>query len=227
MKINITDLNKEDRPREKFEAHGGNALSKAELLAILIGSGNEDENAVQLMQRLMNDCENSLATLGRKSIKELCRYKGLGPAKAISILAACELGKRRANEAPQRKPVFNSPDLIYEYFKSVLRDFTVEECHALMLNQSLHLLSDKMVSRGGMTGTVVDIRLILKEALLDGATHIVLCHNHPSGNCNPSREDDLLTARLKKAAETMDIRLIDHIVFTDNGYYSYQNEGKI
>ena len=227
MKINITDLNEEDRPREKFEAHGASALSKAELLAILIGSGNAEENAVQLMQRLMQDCDNSLAALGRMNVKELCQYKGMGPAKAITILAACELGKRRMNEVPQRKLIFNSPDIIYEYFKSKLRDYTVEECHVLLLNQSLRLLQDKLVSRGGMTGTVVDIRLILKDALLAGATHLVLCHNHPSGNCRPSREDDLLTSRLQKAAETMDIRLIDHLVFTDNGYYSYQNEGKI
>ena len=227
MKICITDLNAEDRPREKFEANGASALSKAELLAILIGSGNADENAVQLMQRLMNDCENSLATLGRMGIKELCMYKGIGLAKAITILAACELGKRRMNEVPRRKLVINSPDIIYEYFKPKLQDCSIEECHVLLLNQSLRLLSDKLVSRGGITGTVVDIRLILKDALLAGATHIVLCHNHPSGNCKPSREDDLLTTRLKKAAETMDIRLLDHLVFTDNGYFSYQNEGKI
>lgn len=227
MKINITDLNEEDRPREKFEAHGASALSKSELLAILIGSGYAEENAVQLMQHLMNDCDNSLATLGRMGINELCQYKGIGRAKAITILAACELGKRRMNETPLRKTVFNSPDIIYNYFSSKLRDCTVEECHVLLLNQGLRLIADKLVSRGGITGTVVDIRLILKDALLAGATHIVLCHNHPSGNCTPSREDDLLTARLKKAAETMDIRLIDHIVFTDSYYFSYQNEGKI
>lgn len=227
MKINITDLNEEDRPREKFEAHGAAALSKAELLAILIGSGYAEENAVQLMQHLMSDCDNSLATLGRMGIQELCQYKGIGRAKAITILAACELGRRRKEETPLRKLVFNSPDIIYDYFRSKLCDHTVEECHVLLLNQALRLIADKLVSRGGITGTVVDIRLILKEALLGGATHLVLCHNHPSGNTKPSREDDMLTSRLKKAAETMDIRLIDHIVYTDNGYYSYQNEGKI
>lgn len=227
MKISITELNAEDRPREKLEAQGPAALSKAELLAILIGSGNTEENAVQLMQRVMNDCDGSLATLGNRSIRELCQYKGMGPAKAISVLAACELGKRRMAENQEEKPCFTSSDSIYSYLVSRMKFTPVEESYALLLNQQLRLIACKLISRGGITGTVVDVRLILKEALLCGATNLVLCHNHPSGNKKPSREDDALTLKVKQAAKTMDIRLIDHIIVTDNGYFSYMDEGKL
>lgn len=226
MKLNITDLNTEDRPRERFEAHGGSSLSQAELLAILIGSGSSEENAVQLMQHIMNDCNNSLATLGRRSIRELCQYKGMGPAKAITVLAACELSKRRIHETAQLTQQFTNSEAIYQYFLSKMRDASIEECHVLLLNQSLRFIDSKLISRGGITGTVVDIRLVLKEALLAGATHIALCHNHPSGNCHPSREDDRLTERLRTSGETMDIHLIDHIVLTDHDYYSYRDNGK-
>ncbi len=225
MKLSITDLSLEDRPREKFEALGASSLSTAELLAILIGSGSQDENAVQLMQRVMNDCKGSLACLGRKSIAELCQYKGLGPAKAITMLAACELGNRRALENAQAKKVFTSANDIYNYFLPILRDKSIEESHILLLKNNLSLITSKLISRGGITGTVVDIRLILKEALLAGATHIALCHNHPSGNAKPSRQDDELTKRLKLAAKQIDITLIDHIIVTDGNFYSYSNEG--
>ena len=227
MKLSITELNAEDRPREKLEAQGAATLSKAELLAILIGSGNIEENAVQLMQRVISDCGDSLATLGNMSISELCRYKGLGKAKAISVLAACELGKRRMKENFDSKPRFASSADIYEYLIGQLKFTQVEECHVLLLNQSLRLIATKLISRGGITGTVVDIRLILKEALLCGATQLVLCHNHPSGNPKPSLEDNRLTQKLKHAAAVMDIRLIDHLVVTGGGYYSYQDEGTL
>ena len=227
MKLSITELNAEDRPREKLEAQGAATLSKAELLAILIGSGNIEENAVQLMQRVMNDCGDSLATLGNMSISELCRYKGLGKAKAISVLAACELAGRRMKENFDSKPRFTSSADIYEYLIGQLKFTQVEECHVLLLNQSLRLIATKLISRGGITGTVVDIRLILKEALLCGATQLVLCHNDPSGNPKPSLEDNRLTQKLKQAAAVMDIRLIDHLVVTGGGYYSYQDEGTL
>ena len=207
MKLNITDLALDDRPREKFEAQGPTQLTTSELLAILIGSGNTDENAVSLMQRILNDCGGSLTTLGRKTIAELCQYKGVGPAKAITILAACEIGVRRGGETCQRTQVTSAED-IYDYFRPKMQD-------------------SRLISRGGITGTVVDIRMILKEALMANATNIALAHNHPSGNLKPSREDDHLTERLKKAAQTMDIKLIDHVIVTDKGYYSYNDEGRI
>ena len=225
--MNITDLSLDDRPREKFAAHGAATLSKAELLAILIGSGNTEENAVQLMQRIMNDCQGSLATLGNMGIDSLCRYKGMGPAKAISVLAACELGRRRMAEGMELRPQLTSSADIFAYMTPRLKGTPVEECHAILLNNHLRVVGCKLISRGGITGTVVDVRLVLREALLCNATHLALCHNHPSGNPQPSGEDDRLTQKLKAAAATMDLRLIDHIILTDEAYFSYQDEGRL
>ena len=225
--MNITDLSQDDRPREKFAAHGAATLSKAELLAILIGSGNTEENAVQLMQRIMNDCQGSLATLGNMGIDSLCRYKGMGPAKAISVLAACELGRRRMAEGMELRPQLTSSADIFAYMTPRLKGTPVEECHAILLNNHLRVVGCKLISRGGITGTVVDVRLVLREALLCNATHLALCHNHPSGNPRPSGEDDRLTQKLKAAAATMDLRLIDHIILTDETYFSYQDEGRL
>lgn len=225
--MNITDLSLDDRPREKFAAHGAATLSKAELLAILIGSGNTEENAVQLMQRVMNDCQGSLATLGNMGIDSLCRYKGMGPAKAISVLAACELGRRRMAEGMELRPQLTSSADLFAYMTPRLKGTPVEECHAILLNNHLRVVGCKLISRGGITGTVVDVRLVLREALLCNATHLALCHNHPSGNPRPSGEDDRLTQKLKAAAATMDLRLIDHIILTDEAYFSYQDEGRL
>ena len=225
--MNITDLSQDDRPREKFAAHGAATLSKAELLAILIGSGNTEENAVQLMQRVMNDCQGSLATLGNMGIDSLCRYKGMGPAKAISVLAACELGRRRMAEGMELRPQLTSSADLFAYMTPRLKGTPVEECHAILLNNHLRVVGCKLISRGGITGTVVDVRLVLREALLCNATHLALCHNHPSGNPRPSGEDDRLTQKLKAAAATMDLRLIDHIILTDEAYFSYQDEGRL
>ena len=225
--MNITDLSLDDRPREKFAAHGAATLSKAELLAILIGSGTTEENAVQLMQRIMNDCQGSLATLGNMGIDSLCRYKGMGPAKAISVLAACELGRRRMAEGMELRPQLTSSADIFAYMTPRLKGTPVEECHAILLNNHLRVVGCKLISRGGITGTVVDVRLVLREALLCNATHLALCHNHPAGNPRPSGEDDRLTQKLKAAAATMDLRLIDLIILTDEAYFSYQDEGRL
>lgn len=226
MKLSITDLALDDRPREKFIAQGAVSLSTSELLAILIGSGNTDENAVGLMQRILNDCNGSLTTLGRKTIAELCEYKGVGPAKAITILAACEIGVRRGSESSQSVQITSSAD-IYNYFRPKMQDLPHEECHVLLLSQSLRILGSKLLSRGGITGTVVDVRMLLKEALLANAPHIALIHNHPSGSFKPSRDDDHLTEKVKKAAQIMQMTLIDHVIVTDKGFYSYQDEGRI
>lgn len=226
MKINITDLSLEDRPREKLEAKGPKALSQAELLAILIGSGTREENAVQLMQRILRDCHDSLRQLGRMSIEELCQYKGVGLAKAVTILAACELNNRIMEEAYAVERVTSSED-IFKYYRPKLGELPHEESHVLLLNQQLRIIGSQLIGRGGITGTVVDVRLILKKALLANATQIALCHNHPSGTLRPSREDDQLTDHLKKAAEVMNIRLIDHVIVTSAGYYSYSDEGRL
>jgi len=220
-----------DRPREKLESRGPGALTEAELLAILIGSGNTEESAVDLMRRLMADCDGSLNTLGRMTIAELTdgRYKGIGPAKAITIMAACELGKRRMKEeAPVRSKISDSAD-IYEYFRPRLMDLSHEECHVLLLNVKHEILGHEVVSRGGLSEACVDIRLVLRHALLHQATSIALAHNHPSGSCQPSKADDDLTSRLREACRTVGIKLLDHLVIADgkDNYYSYYNHSKI
>lgn len=227
MKVNIKDLPLDERPREKMMAQGAAALTDAELLAILIGSGNAEETAVGLMQRVMYDCQGSLNTLGRMSIDDLTtRYKGIGEAKAITLLAACELGsRRRREEVVEKKKISNSRDA-YEYFAS-MRDLPLEECHVLMLRQNHSIIGQVLISRGGIAGTAVDVREVMRHTVLNRATAIVLCHNHPSGNLHPSRDDDQLTHRVQEACRVMNVQLVDHIIVADTGYYSYREEGKI
>lgn len=244
LRLNIKQQAAEDRPREKLMAKGPSALSNAELLAILIGSGTTDETAVELMQRVLADCGNSLITLGRRSLDELMseidvtddvtgkvkrmkRYKGLGEAKAITILAACELARRRSEEpALVRKEIHSSVDL-FNYFLPKMQDLPHEECYVLLMNQACKVLGHLLVSRGGLTETAVDIRMIMREALLKRATVLALCHNHPSGSLRPSADDDRLTDRLSNSCKMMGIRLLDHIIVTDSGFYSYCEEGRL
>lgn len=225
-KLTINQWAEEDRPREKMMQHGAAALSNAELLAILIGSGNTEDSAVELMRKVLGDYRNSLSELGKRTIDELCRYKGIGPAKAITILAASEIGRRRLEEPLERKQIRCSKD-IYDVFYPLMCDLPVEECWVLLLNQSSKIIDRICISRGGLASTQVDVRCILREALLKRAVSMVLCHNHPSGNTSPSRDDDRLTEALRRAAEVMNIRLLDHLVITDGGYYSYCDEGRI
>lgn len=227
MKINIKDLPLDERPREKMRAQGAAALSDAELLAILIGSGNDEETAVGLMQRLMRDCGGSLNALGRMTIDDLmARYKGIGEAKAITLLAACELGSRRRRETVvEQQKITNSSDA-YEYFSS-MRDLPLEESHILLLRQNHRIIGSAIISKGGLTGTAVDVREVLRHALLNHATAIILCHNHPSGNLHPSREDDHLTRKVAEACQVMNIQFVDHIIVADTGYYSYREQGKL
>ncbi len=227
-KLNINEWAVEDRPREKMMLHGVGALSDAELLAILIGSGNREETAVELMRRILASCHNDLNELGKMGLEELCTFKGIGDAKAVAILAASELGKRRASaERSRERTTITSSKDIYAYFHPLLCDLSVEECWVLLLNQALKVIDRVRVSTGGLAGTAVDIRLVLREALIRRAPAIALCHNHPSGNTCPSNEDNRLTERLAKSAAVMDIRLIDHLVLTDGAYYSYADEGRI
>ena len=159
-------------------------------------------------------------------MEELCHFKGIGPAKAITILAACELGRRRAVEQPERRQV-RSAKQVYDYFYPMMRDLAVEECHVLMLNQSAVVIDSVRIGMGGLTETVVDVRIILREALLKRATSLILCHNHPSGNLRPSTHDDRLTRQVQEAARLLNLNLADHVIFTDNGYYSYADEGRL
>ncbi len=226
-RLSINEWAEDDRPRERLERLGAESLSNAELLAILIGTGNAELDAVQLMQRILNDCHNSLNSLGKMTLAELQAYKGIGPAKAISILAACELGKRRAREKAEERRNLNSATAIYDYMHTKLQDADVEEAWILLMNQACKLIEAKRISHGGITETAVDVRIIIKEALLKNATVLALCHNHPSNNAHPSREDDRLTERISKACELMRIHFLDHIIVCDGSYYSYHENGRI
>ncbi len=227
MKINIKDLPVDERPREKLMTHGAAMLSDAELLAILIGSGNAEETAVGLMQHVLSDCGGSLNSLGRMSLHDLTsKYKGIGEAKAVTLLAACELGsRRRREEVLERRRIENSRD-VYEYFDD-MRGLPLEECHVLLLRQNHSIIGQVLISKGGITGTAVDVREVMRHALLSRATALVLCHNHPSGNLRASKEDDQLTRRVKEACQTMNIQFVDHVIVADTGYYSYSEQGKI
>ena len=209
-----------------MEDLGTEALSNAELLAILIGSGSTDESAVDLMKKVLNDCNNSLNTLGKKTIADLCKYKGIGKAKAITILAACELGKRRQAETPEERPDLGTATKIYRHMHPLMQDLDVEEFWVLLMNQHYRLIKKVKISHGGITETSVDIRIIFKEAVLANATILAVCHNHPSGNLTPSRADEELTKSIQRACELMRIHFMDHVIVTDGQYYSFHELGK-
>ena len=225
-KLTIANWAEEDRPREKLAALGAEALSSAELLAILIGSGNTEESAVDLMKKILNSCNNNLNTLGKMSIQELMQFKGIGEAKAITILAACELGKRRQREQVEERPQLSTATRMYNYLHTHMQDLDVEESWVLLLNQDYKLIKSLRLSQGGITETTVDVRLIMKQAILANATIIVLAHNHPSGSLRPSAEDDRLTKSVKQACDLMRIHCQDHLIITDGSYYSYHEEGR-
>ncbi len=226
-KPTIKDWADDDKPREKLLHIGADKMSDAELLGILISSGNTEEDAVQLMRRILEDCGGSLRKLGQMAPEELChKYKGIGIAKAVTILAACELGARRQGDKRKKEKITRSED-IYNYFIGKMQDLAVEECHVLLLNHGHRIIDSRLISRGAIARALVDVREVLRYALLAHATSIVLCHNHPSGNENPSVDDDRITEKMKNAAKTMDITLLDHLIITDGAYYSYADDGKL
>ena len=226
-KLNINQWAEEDRPREKMMALGPQALSDAELLAILIGSGNTEESAVDLMKRVLADCNNNLNTLGKMTIHDLMQYNGIGEAKAITILAACELGKRRQMEKPEERPDLGTATKIYNHMHPVLQDIDVEEFWLLLMNQNHRLIKKLRISHGGITEVSVDIRIIMREAVLANSTIIAVCHNHPSGSLRPSQQDNDLTATLQQACALMRIHFMDHVIITDGNYFSYHESGRI
>lgn len=226
-KLNINQWAEEDRPREKMMALGPQALSDAELLAILIGSGNTEESAVDLMKRVLADCNNNLNTLGKMTIHDLMQYNGIGEAKAITILAACELGKRRQMEKPEERPDLGTATKIYNHMHPVLQDIDVEEFWLLLMNQNHRLIKKLRISHGGITEVSVDIRIIMREAVLANSTIIAVCHNHPSGSLRPSQQDNDLTATLQQACALMRIHFMDHVIITDGAYFSYHETGRI
>jgi len=226
-KLTIAHWSEDDQPREKLRDKGAQQLSNAELLAILIGSGTPGVSAVELMQKVLDDCNKSLNTLGKLTIRQLMDYKGIGEAKAITILAACELGKRRQQETPEERPDLGTASRIYKHMHPVMQDLDVEEFWILLMNQNYRLIRKLCISHGGITEVSVDIRIIMREAVLANTTILAVCHNHPSGSITPSRYDDQLTISLKKACDVMRIHFLDHVIVADGCYYSYREEGKV
>ena len=221
----IKQWSKDDRPREKLLLTGAENLSNSELLAILIHNGTRERTAVDLAKEILRIGKDNLVELGKISVKEFMKIKGIGEAKAITIAAALELGRRRqASAALQKDAVTNSSD-IATYLQAKLKDYRREVFAILFLNRSNKINHFEIVSEGGITGTVADPRIILKKALEEDAVSIILCHNHPSGSLKPSRADEELTKKIKEAARYFDIMVLDHIIVSDNGYYSFADEG--
>jgi DNA repair protein RadC len=179
------------------------------------------------MKRVLSDCQNNLNTLGKRSIRQLCEYNGMGPAKAITILAACELGKRRQMESPEERPDLGTATRVYNHMRPLMQDLDVEEFWVLLMNQNYRLIKKVRIARGGITEVSVDVRIIMREAILASATILAVCHNHPSGSIAPSRQDDAITQAIKKACELMRLRLMDHVIVADGQYYSYHELGKL
>ena len=224
-KRSIKDWAADDRPREKMIAKGKAALSNAELIAILIGSGHGEQSAVALAREVLKTCNDNLSELSKLSLEQLTRHKGIGQAKAVSIIAALELGKRRNLNVPEeRKQVIHSQEA-YECFLPLLDDATKEHFMVAYLNQGNQLIKAERISIGGVTATLADPKVIFKNALLKGATAIILCHNHPSGITKPSKEDKLLTKKLIFAGKVMDITVMDHLIIGENDYYSFAEHG--
>ncbi len=226
-KLSIKEWAVEDRPREKMLVKGIRALSEAELIAILIGSGNLDESAVEVSRRIMASVNNNLNELGKKTINDLQKFKGIGPAKAITIASAMELGRRRKESEPDEKPkVVTSADGA-AIFKPLLSDLPHEEFWVLLLNRNNLVIDKMLVSQGGLSGTVIDVRIILKMALDKLACSIILCHNHPSGNLIPSEADKDITKKIREAGKHMDIPVLDHLIIANDTYFSFADEGLI
>lgn len=224
-KLSIKDLSDDDKPREKLLLKGRNSLSDAELLAILIGSGSREESAIALCQRILNGTQNNLNQLAKLSVKDLMTYKGIGEAKAISIVAALELGRRRKSSEGIEQRAIQSSEQAYEEFRAVLEDLPHEEFWVLLLNRANKVISKQLVGRGGISSTSADVRIILKLALDHLASGIILGHNHPSGNLKPSQADKLLTNKVKEAAQLIDIQVLDHLIIGNNAYLSFMDEG--
>jgi DNA repair protein RadC len=226
-RLTIAQWSEDDQPREKLRDKGPQALSNAELLAILIGSGTPGVSAVEVMQQVMNACGNNLNMLGKMTIRELMQHKGIGEAKAITILAACELGKRRQMETPEERPDLSTATRIYNHMRPVMQDFDVEEFWVLLMNQNFRLIKKMPISHGGITEVSVDVRIIIREAVLANATIIAVCHNHPSGSLRPSQADNDITNAIKQACSVMRIKFMDHVIVTDGAYYSYHESGRL
>ena len=221
----ITNWSEDDKPREKLMLKGKSVLSDAELIAILIGSGSRNESAVDLSKKILASVDNNLNALGKVSISQLMNFKGIGEVKAISIIAALELGRRRrAEEVVELKKVTSSK-VIFEIMQPIIGELPHEEFWIIYLNNSNKVISKSQLSKGGITGTLVDVRIVFKTALEMGATALILCHNHPSGTLIPSDADKQITKKLKLAGESLEIKVLDHLIVTETSYFSFADEG--
>lgn len=226
-KTSIKNWAEDDRPREKLLLKGKNSLSNAELIAILIGSGNQNESAVDLSKSILNSVNTNLAELSKLSVKDLMKFKGIGEAKAISIIAALELGKRRrVSDIINKKTIIGSKD-VFEFFQGILADANYEEFHILLLNRANKIIRQFNISEGGISGTIADPKKIFKIALENNASSMVLCHNHPSGNIKPSNSDIKLTKNIKNAGELLEIKILDHVIIGDENYFSFADENML
>tara|TARA_R100000935_G_scaffold44696_2_gene67675 strand:+ start:108636 stop:109343 length:708 start_codon:yes stop_codon:yes gene_type:complete len=222
--FSIKNWNQDDRPREKLLTKGKTALSDSELIAILISSGNREESAVALSKRILAGAENNLNKLGKMGVKELMDFKGIGEAKAVAIVAALELGRRRSGEEGLRQKKITSSKSVFELLQPIIGELPHEEFWIIYLNNSNKVLQTTQLSKGGITGTLVDVRLVFKNALQLGAVAVILGHNHPSGTLKPSASDKTLTQKLKTAGESLDIKVLDHVIVTENSYFSFADE---
>ena len=222
--FSIKNWSEDDRPREKLLQKGKNTLSNAELIAILIGSGNREESAVGLSKRILNSVESNLNKLGKLSVSELMEFKGIGEAKAVTIIAALELGRRRREELALKKKKITSSSSVFELMQPTIGELPHEEFWIIYLNNSNKVIQKSQLSKGGITGTLVDVRLVFKTALQLGAVGLILTHNHPSGTLKPSQADKNITQKLKKAGESLDIKVLDHIIITEKTYFSFADE---
>lgn len=214
----------EDKPREKMISRGQSALTDTELLAILVNSGTPNEDVMTITKRILDSVHNDLTALSRLNVKDLMKFRGIGEAKAVAIASALELGRRRRESESGRRPLISTSKQAYEYLAPTLADLPHEEFWVLLLNQANKVLLKYRVGTGGLTGTVADQRIIFKKALEEGACGLILAHNHPSGNRKPSQSDIQLTQRMKEAGRIMDIPILDHLIITDTGYYSFADE---
>jgi len=222
--FSIKNWSQDDQPREKLLYKGKAALSDAELVAILIGSGNREESAVALCKRILASVDNNLSALGKLTINQLMAFKGIGEAKAITIVAALELGRRRRGEDVLEKKKITSSATVFELMQPIIGELEHEEFWIIYLNNSNSIIHKNQLSKGGITGTLVDVRLVLKNALEVGATGLILAHNHPSGTLKPSEADKQITQKLKTAAQSLDIKVLDHLIVTENAYFSFADE---
>ena len=225
--VPINEWAEDDRPREKLLLKGKQSLSDAELIAILMGSGSKNESAVDLAKRILKASKDNLIELSKLGVKDFIKFKGVGEAKAISIIAALELGKRRRREEALDKKKISSSIDVFEYFSGILSDTNYESFYILLLNRANKIIREIQISEGGLSGTVADPKKIFKVALEHNASAMILCHNHPSGNIKPSDADIKLTHKLRNAGEMLDLPVIDHIILGEENYYSFADEGKL